>query len=297
MTEKDNATKYRGSIPVWNRLSYKHRGMARRSVYYAILIATVVVITFPLFWMWSTALRPEDLMYQRPVPIFPSDITLAHFESLIFETNFLTFYINSIIYSVGVVILTTVSATLGGYGLARLTTKHRKTFARVVLFGYMFPAILLAIPMFLFWKQLGILNTYAGLMLGITATTLPFCLWLMWKFFQTVPYSLEESARMAGATRFEAFYQIAVPLAKPGVVAVAVFSFALTWSQFTIPQVLMTDESKWPLTVGLYTFQQANTIMWGELMAACALMVLPRFLFIFSLQKYLLRGFQTGDIG
>jgi len=196
--------------------------------------------------------------------------------------------------ALGVVFLTTVSATLGGYGLARIDIPRKQSFARMILFGYMFPAILLAIPMFIFWNELGIINSYIGLILAETGVALPFSLWMMWKFFQTVPESLEEAAQMAGATRFRAFYEIALPVAKPGIVAIAIFSFAGSWNAYTFPRIIMVDTEMWPLTIGLYSFTVQESILWGQLMAASVLTLLPPFLFIFVLQKYLLAGFGSG---
>jgi multiple sugar transport system permease protein len=150
--------------------------------------------------------------------------------------------------------------------------------------------------MFIFWKQLGLVNSLLGLVIAVTATSLPFSLWMMWKFFQTVPISLEESARMSGAPRFRAFYEIALPLAKPGMIAVAVFSYAIAWNAYTLPTVLISDSSKWPLTVGIQSFLQTDAISWGALMAASAVAVIPSFLFVYFLQKYLLQGFRAGGI-
>jgi multiple sugar transport system permease protein len=161
----------------------------------------------------------------------------------------------------------------------------------------MFPPILLAIPMFLLWREIGVMDTYIGLILAETAISLPFSLWLMWKFFQTVPYSLEESAITAGASRFRAFYDVALPMSKPGMIAVAVFSYAVSWNAYTMPKVLMVTETKWPLTIGIHSLTQQQTVYWGQVMAASALVILPAFVFVYFLQKYLLRGFRAGGIG
>jgi len=235
-------------------------------------------------------------MFTRPISYFPDTLTLAHFESIFFESDFVQYYINSLIVAVGVVLLTTVTSTLGGYGLTRLEIPFKRSFARAVLFGYMFPSILLAIPMFIFWQQFGMINSYVGLILAETALSLPFSLWLMWKFFQTVPMSLEESARMAGASRFRAFFEIALPMAKPGMIAVAVFAYAGSWNAYTMPRILMPDSSKWPLTVGVYSFVQQFDVSWGDVMAASALILIPSFLFVLFLQQYLLRGFRAGGV-
>lgn len=295
MTAPDKSRNVHGNIPLWNRLSYPARRKIRKTGFYTLLAVFLAIIVFPLFWMFSSALRQN--VFERPVTLLPQNFSLVQFQEILWNSNFLQFYFNSIIISLGVVLLTTVTATLGGYGLARLNISHKKTFARTVIFGYMFPSILLAIPMYIFWRRLNILNTYTGLILAETALALPFSLWLMWKFFQTVPESLEESARMNGATRFGAFFDIALPMAKPGIIAVAVFTYALSWDQYTMPKVLITDLSKWPLTIGIEAFTLQNQVMWGQVMAAVSLAVIPAFLFVYFLQKYLLQGFRVGGIG
>lgn len=284
-------------LPLWNRVSYKNRGRITNVLLYGLTLVGLTIIVFPLFWMFSTAVRTNNAMFAVPTSLLPHDLSLVQFKRIFTDTNFVTYYVNSIIVSAGVVLISTLSATLGGYGLTRLEIPYKKTFARSILLGYMFPPILLAIPMFIFWQQLGMINSYPGLILAETAVALPFSLWLMWKFFQTVPVSLEESAQMAGASRFRAFYEIAIPMAKPGMIAVGVFSYAVSWNQYTIPLVIMTDASKWPLTVGVTSFSNANQIMWGQVMAASAMVILPSFLFVYFLQKYLLRGFRAGGIG
>lgn len=293
----DGKVDYRGNVPLWKQLSFDQRRRVKRAVFYVALTLGLLIVVFPLFWMISTALRPQAQMFTTPVPLIPGELTLEHFRALLDESLFVTFYMNSVIVALGVVLLTTVTATLGGYGLTRLDIPFKRTFARTILFGYMFPPILLAIPMFLLWRELGVIDTYVGLILAETAISLPFSLWLMWKFFQTVPYSLEESAITAGASRFRAFYEVALPMSKPGMIAVAVFSYAVSWNAYTMPKVLMVTETKWPLTIGIHSLTQQQTVYWGQIMAASALVILPAFVFVYFLQKYLLRGFRAGGIG
>lgn len=288
---------YRGNVPLWKQLSFDQRRIVKRAVLYVALGLGLLIVILPLFWMFSTALRPQGQMFTTPVPLIPGELTLEHFRALLDQSLFVTFYMNSVIIALGVVLLTTLTATLGGYGLTRLDIPFKRTFARTILFGYMFPPILLAIPMFLLWREIGVMDTYIGLILAETAISLPFSLWLMWKFFQTVPYSLEESAITAGASRFRAFYDVALPMSKPGMIAVAVFSYAVSWNAYTMPKVLMVTETKWPLTIGIHSLTQQQTVYWGQVMAASALVILPAFVFVYFLQKYLLRGFRAGGIG
>ena len=285
------------NIPGWQSLDYGTRRRVATWILNLLLGVALFIVVAPLFWMFSTAFRPRNQLFNLPVTLLPQTPTLVAFERVISDSNFLIWYGNSIVVAAGVVILTTVTATLAGYGLTRITIPFKRTFARVILFGYMFPAILLAIPMFIFWRQLGWINSKFGLILAETAISLPFGIWLMWKFFQTVPVSLEESAQMAGASRFRAFYEIALPMAKPGMVAVAVFSYAVSWNEFTMPSVLLVKNQSWVLTLGLFSFTVQNQVLWSQLMAASALTVLPSFLFVYYLQHNLLRGFRAGGIG
>lgn len=285
------------NVPLWNDIPYKYRQTLGRLAVLLAGIAGIFVIVFPLYWMWVTAFTPRNEIFSTPTPLYPVDFTLQNFELIFTNSLFPQWYLNTILYSLGVVIITVITATLAGYGLTRIDIPYKRSYARVILFGYMFPPILLAIPMFIFWRQIGLINSLIGLVFAQCAVSLPFGIWLMWKFFQTVPYSLEESAYISGASRFRAFYEIALPLAKPGMVAIAVFSWAVAWNAFTIPNILLVDSQKWVLTLGLFSFTEQNTIIWGQLMAASAMTIIPSFLFVYFLQSYLLRGFRAGGVG
>lgn len=290
-------TEMGGSVPLWNQLSYPNRRRFKRAVFYLGLTIPLFIVLFPIFWMFNTSIRPLQTVITQFPQILPPTVTLENYQAILLEGEFPLFLRNSLIAAFGVVVLTTVFSTLGGYGLARLDLRFKRVFARGVLFGYMFPSILLSIPMFIFWRQLGIINSHIGLILAESALALPFSLWLMWKFFQTVPESLEESARMAGASRFRAFTDIALPMAKPGMIAVAIFSFSISWNAFTMPKILMPDRQNYVITVGLETLVIGDRLMWGEIMAGSFIAILPALLFIYFLQKYLLRGFRAGGIG
>lgn len=277
-------------------VGYQRVEQLRKAGLASCMALVLAVIVLPIFWMFHTSVRPQSQIFIKSVQLIPKEISFVHYRTLLFDTNFLSFYWNSIVVSLGVVALTVTLSTLGGYGLARLDFRYKRRFARLVLFGYMFPAILLSIPMFIIWREINLTNSLLGLVLAETALSLPFSLWLMWQFFQTVPTSLEESAQIEGATRFQAFKDIALPLAKPGMIAVALFSYAISWNEYTIPKILMTEQAKWPLTVGLFTFSEGQRVFWGQIMAASMLIVVPAFVFVIFLRKYLLEGFRTTGV-
>ena len=291
---------YRGSTPLWRSLSFGQRRRLKTAVRYGLLVVVAVGVFFPIFWMFNSALRPLQTLMPAggsSPPIFTSQVTLENYVHLFTETRFPVYLRNSLVITGGVVALTTTLATLGGYGLARLDIPKKKYFARGILFGYMFPAILLAIPMYILWSSIGMTNSFVGLILAITSASLPFSLWLMWQFFQTVPYSLEESAMVAGASRFQAFVDVALPMAKPGIIAVSIFSFSIAWGDYTFALVIMSDISLYPITIGIErSFIPGQHTDWELLMAGSSIAVIPPLLFVFFLQKYFLRGFSPGGM-
>lgn len=288
---------YRGSIPGWRQLSYPARRRVRQVVFYAAVLVVAVVVLSPLYWIAVSAFRPVTEFITRDPTLIPSAITFEHFEYLFTVTRFPTYLTNSIIITAGVVLLTTTFATLGGYGLTRLDIRGKRTFARGVLFSYMFPPVLLAIPMYILWSSIGLINTYVGLVLAISARVLPFSLWLMWRFFLTVPYSLEESAQMAGATRFQAFKDVALPMAKPGIIAIAILAFAFAWGDYTMALILMSDLDMFPITVGIErSFFAGGQIDWGLVLSASTVAIVPPLLFVYYLQKYYIHGLSAGGM-
>lgn len=284
---------YRGDVPIWSGLKYSTRERIKAVAKYVLLLAAAFVVFFPIFWMFNSALRPASTTITLSPSLLPPELTLANFEELLFNSAFRTNFQNSVIITIGVVTLTTIFATLGGYGLTRIDIPRKKLFARGILVGYMFPAILLAIPMFIMWNQMGLTNSYIGLILAITARSLPFSLWLMWRFFLTVPYSMEESAQVAGASKFRGFVDIPLPLAKPGIIATSIFSFSVAWGDYTFSLILLTDRSMFPMTVGLEQSFLAGGMFanWPLLMAGSAITILLPLFFVYFLQKYFLRGF------
>lgn len=257
---------------------------ALRQVLNLLTVLALLFILFPIYWVWNTALHDLGDILNTPPQFLPINITLKNFENLIYQTDFVTFYVNSIILAGGVILLTTTLATLAGYGLTRLDIPYKRSFARTILFGYMFPPILLAIPMYIIWLEVGLINSRIGAIIAVTATGLPLTIWIMWQFFQSIPISLEESARMAGASRFRAFYEIALPNARPGIVAVATFSYAHAWTAYTIPKILLVRYEKWPLTVGIESFIQQSAIRWPEVMSSIAMALIPSFIFLYILR-------------
>jgi multiple sugar transport system permease protein len=209
----------------------------------------------------------------------------------------LNYIINSLIVTAGTIVLVVLVSLLAGYGLARFEFKGKSYFARVLLFGYMFAPIVLALPLYLIWNRLGLLNTYLGLIFALSALTLPFTVWLMWKFMQSIPKSLEESAWIQGAPRWRGFIDIVLPQAKPALIANALFAFAIAWNDFTFAQILLPREEATTFPPGVLRLLNSQwETGYGDFMAAALLMIIPPLLFAYFLQSYLLQGFEVRSI-
>src|SRR6185503_15679408 len=253
---------------------------------FALLLVVLVLVAFPFYWMVLTSFRPRYRFVRL-------DLSLGNYRELLFATEFVRYFANSLIAAVGAIVLNVIAATLAGYGLTRFAFPGKKTFAFGTLFSYMFPPMLMAIPLYILFSALKMRNTYTGLILAHMAISLPLNIWLMWQYFQIVPPSLEEAAWVSGASRLRALGQVCLPSARPGILSVAIFSFALSWNDFTFAFLLQTDRKMFTLPVGLATFVEQTGVHWGMVMAAAVLVSVPTFLLVFFLQRYLLSGLRT----
>ena len=159
-----------------------------------LLLSVLVVVAFPFYWMLLTSITPREALFKPPYKFFRLDFSLGNYRELLFATEFLTYLRNSLIAAAGAIVLNVVAATLAGYGLTRFAFAGKKGFAFGTLFSYMFPPILMVIPLYILFSALQMRNSYLGLILAHMAISLPLNIWLMWQYFQIVPLSLEEAA-------------------------------------------------------------------------------------------------------
>jgi len=263
--------------------------LQRRLIMVALIVG-LLVVGFPFYWMLLTSLTPREVLFQPPYKFFRLDLSVETYRDLFFATDFLIYLKNSLIAASGSIVLNVFAATLAGYGLTRFNFWAKRKFAQGILFSYMFPPMLMAIPLYIILSALQMRNTYYGLILAHTSISLPLNIWLMWQYFQIVPISLEEAGWVSGASKFRAMREICLPSAMPGILSVALFAFALSWNDFTFAFILQTDKNMFTLPIGLATFVEQTAIHWGMIMSSAVLVSVPTFVMVFFLQKYLVRG-------
>lgn len=264
-------------------------------LYVAATFLTLISIA-PLYWMLISSFKPVAELFNRPPTFFPHNFTLDNYINLFKTTSFLQ-YISNSIYVAGLATFITVTvSTLAGYSVTRFSYRGRKAIISLSFITYMFPPILLAIPLYIFYTYLNLYDTLTSLVLAYVAFSLPFAMWLTITFFRTVPYELEEAALVDGASRLKAFFTITLPVARPGIIATAIFTFLFAWNDYLFALILTSSESKRTITVGMSYFFEAAAVDWGLLMAASSFVLLPVIILFFFSQKFLISGFGTGVI-
>lgn len=273
------------------------RGTVAFALYNLAVWTFVLAVAFPLLWMIGTALKPNVETFAVPPTLLPVHPTLDQFRRLLTETPFLTYFANSVIVALGTTALVIVTAVAGAYGLVRFRFPGRNLVAHVVLFTYMLPAVVLLLPLYLTISALGLANSLVGLVVAYTTFALPFALWLLRSFIGSIPIELEQAAMIDGATRLQAFIEVVLPQALPGIISTALFSFILSWNEYLYALVFINVDDRKTLPPGVLTMLNQNqNVEWALLMAASVLMAVPVILCFGFLQKHLTRGFGAGSV-
>lgn len=269
----------------------------RRIAAYLTLIFVVVAIAFPLLWMILSSLKSEQEIYLYPPTILPQRFTLQAYRDLFQLTTFATWFRNSLLVSVIVTLISVAVSAMGAYTLARFRYRFFEGFARIILFAYMVPAILMVIPIFQIIWRLRLGNTLWALLLVYNTILLPYGLWTLRSYFAGIPHEVEEAALIDGATRFQAFYKVVVPQALPGLISTALFAFHVAWNEYLFASILLWASDKMTLSAGLATLI-GDTAMysWSILMAGAVLVTVPVILLFSVLQGFLIAGWGGGAV-
>lgn len=269
----------------------------RRITYSLFAWSVVLAVAFPLFWMVSTALKPQNELFTIPPTLLPEKPTLEHFSHLLLRSPFPTYFANSAIVAAATTLVVIAIGTLGAHSLVRFRYPGREALARLVLFTYLLPPVVLVIPLYLLMARIGLVNSLASLVITYTSFALPFALWLLRSFMAAIPADLESAAQMDGANRMQAFMDIILPQALPGIISTALFTFILAWNEYLFALVLISKDTTKPLPTGVITLlTSAFNVEWSLLMAASVLMSVPLVISFTFLQKHLTAGFGAGGV-
>jgi multiple sugar transport system permease protein len=248
---------------------------------------------FPIYWLLSMSLKTQAQSLSR-TPSFLFLPTLENYAAVLQTPEVWQYFLNSSIVAMGATLLALALGVPTAYVLARYRFRGNADFGFWILSTRMTPPVAMLIPFFALYVRTGMVDTYIGLIVAHVALNLSLVVWLMKGFFEDLPSELEEAAFMDGATYFQAFRQICLPLAMPGIAAVAILSFLFSWNEFLFSMVLTQEIRTVPL--GLYSFVGYQQVRWGELSASATLMLTPVLAFVFVFQRQLVRGLTMGAI-
>jgi N,N'-diacetylchitobiose transport system permease protein len=263
-------------------------------------IAVFVVSVFPVFWMASTAFKPNQEIFSstpRPLPAHP---TLDHFSFVLSRSvagvSFWHYLANSAVVAVCTVLISGLLALLAATAVARFRFRFRTTFLIMLLVVQMVPVEALVIPLFIDLKHLALLNSLAGLVIVYVGFALPFGIWMLRGFVAAVPRELEEAAAIDGAGPVRTFARVLLPLVAPGLVATSIFSFITAWNELIFAYTFLKDQDKATLPIMLQFFFARSGNDWGPIMAASTLLTLPVLAFFLLVQRRMVSGLVAGAV-
>lgn len=292
------ATKQRGRTTLFGiEMSQKRATWIRAVGFHAVLWSLIFVVLLPVFWMIVVSFDRVafDTFLTNP-GAWAENADLSAYRRMLFDTNFTTWFVNSAIVSVGATALSIVICTFGAYSIGRLRFRGRSTVATFLLLTQMFPLILIAVPLFFIFRDLGLINTLTGLVIAYTAFVLPFSVWLLRGFYENLPESLEEAAMIDGSTRVGAVIRVILPLSMPAIATTAIFAWIFAWNEFLMALILISDPEKKTLPPGLSEWIGQYSLQWDLLMAGAVGATIPLFFILFFLQKYLINGLAEGAV-
>ncbi|TCC58215.1 carbohydrate ABC transporter permease [Kribbella pittospori] len=266
------------------------RGVGKKLLVYLLLIAGAIPTLLPLIWLVRSALMDSGQIFVSPPQWIPKPFAWDNFSGALTQVPFARYFLNTMILEAGVLIGTVLSCSLAAFSFARLRWKHKNLVFGILMSGVMLPYAVTLIPTFLFWQKLGLVNTYVPLILPHWFGTGVFNIFLLRQFFLSIPYELDESAYIDGATPLQVYWRIILPLSKPALAVVSVFTFLGVWNDYLGPLIYLNDSDKYTLAMGLASFQGTYTAQWGYLMAAAAVVLLPIVLLFAFAQKYFVEG-------
>lgn len=265
-----------------------------RQLIFVALIAYAAIIIIPALWIVVASFKPSAAVTQMP-PDLSGGWTLENYQAVFGIGGFSTYLLNSVIIVFFTLVFTLSLGTLAGYALSRMGTLYKQDMLFFALTTRMGPPVAFGFPLYIMFSRGDLLDTFTSIVSIYILFNLAFTMWLMKGFFDEVPYELEEAARMDGYSRLQAFYRVALPLVKPGLIATAILVFIFTWNEFFYALFITRTDAR-PYTVQLLTFQGAYDVDWGELFAAGSVASLPPVLFALFARKRLARGLTFGSV-
>ncbi len=268
----------------------------KKIVLFLVLAAFTALTLYPILTVVTISLRPGDRLLSTSLSLIPDGATTESYISLFRDRPFARWMFNSTFVALCVTVLATALASTAGYAFSRFKFPGSRAGMTLLLITQMFPATMLLLPMFLMLAKLQLINSYLGLIAIYSATALPFTIWQMKGYYDTIPRELEEAALMDGASRVRTFYTIILPLAAPALVITALFSFLTAWSEYIVAAQVLLTQDLYTVPLGLKQFESTMATEWGLYAAGSIVVSIPVIALFLYLSKWLISGLTLGSV-
>ncbi|SHL07260.1 carbohydrate ABC transporter permease [Alicyclobacillus tolerans] len=263
---------------------------------YVVLILFLVAILLPFYWMLVTSIKPDLEISAYPPTLFPHHWTFIHYATAFQQDNFGIYIRNSVIVAICSTFIVLALASMAGFAVARLPIPGKKTVLIALLIISVFPEIAVIAPLYVLLRDVNWLNSYQALIIPYSAFNMPFAVWILRNYFLEVPGALFEAAKMDGASVFQTFYRIFLPLTRPGLFAAAVFTFVASWTEFFMALVFNSSDTMRTIPVGIALFSGQYSEPYGTIFAGSVVSILPIVILVIIFRKWIVSGLTAGAV-
>ena len=276
--------------------SLKHSYVAKRVMIYVAAVIGIIWSCFPIYWMIKSSVTPNDEMYELHPKLLPSRITFEHYKELFTESEFMTFFMNSVYVAVITTLIAIVLSILASYAMTRLRFRGRNFIRKGIFYAYLLPTAVLFIPMYMMISKIGMINDRNSLIIVYQTIVIPYACYMLISYFAAIPKSLEEAAFVDGCTHIGALIKVVLPIAAPGIAVVATFSFTMSWNEYLYAMVLTTSPSQQTVPVGISSFRYSDNMIWGLIMSSSVIASLPAVVLYMLAQRFMVTGLAAGGV-
>ena len=272
------------------------RSRRESAILYAVVIMVIVILVFPLYWMFNTSLAPATRLRSFPPVFVQPEPTLEAYQSIFSERPIGVWLRNSAVVAVTSTALSMFVSVLAGYSISRIRARGSQAIGLFFLMSRMLPSTLIIIPLFVSFRQLQLIGDLKSLVLAHATFITPFAVWMLKGYFDTIPAELEDAAMIDGCTPLSALLRIVLPLSTPGLAATTLYGFVLSWNDFVFARTfLVANQNAWTVNVGVASLKGEYLTEWNEIMAGSLIAMLPIVIAYFFLERFLVSGLTAGS--
>jgi arabinogalactan oligomer/maltooligosaccharide transport system permease protein len=269
---------------------------AKQILFHILMLIAVLICIYPLIRIFSISIRPGDRIISTDLSIIPDNASFLSYLRLFKETYFLRWLWNSLLITITTSFIGVILASTAAYAFSRFNFFAKKSALIILLATQMIPAGMLILPLFLMIMKLNLMNTYLGMVIAYSVSSLPFSIWILKGYYDTIPKSLEEAAMVDGTGHIGAFYRIILPLSTPALSIAFLFNFTTAWNEYLVARVVLFTSKQYTWTLGLFELQGQFISQWGMFAAGSMLVTIPVLLVFLYSSKWLVSGLTLGSV-